>query len=180
MIYIINYFFLLIIFLGIQGYVRSAIIVLTNGTSSYGNGSITDTFYRLPVFVSKFTGEIKKGSHVELRGRLRVNEHNTIILQVPDIDNIAVVTTELANWEFMKAGFNPLLLSTEDVEDGKMSNSQSDNNKRRKSSLSPKEDLRFTAERTFVSLKKIHIFRILIIKFLICLVRFLMLKERHC
>lgn len=125
--------------ISIEGYVRSAIIVQSSGNSSYGNGSVTDTYYRLPIFVTKFNHDIEEGTHVELRGRLRVNEQNTIILQVPDAEHITKVDSSLATWEFMKLGFHPLLLPTTAENEITVQPNSSESDSHNKKPSSPEE-----------------------------------------
>lgn len=93
----------------VQGFIRTSIIVLTTGNSSYGNGSVTDFYYRIPVYVSKFDGVIEKGARVEIKGRIRINDQNTIILQVIDGEHINVIKENDVSWDKMKLGFHPLL-----------------------------------------------------------------------
>lgn len=132
-------FFLIIS--GVQGYVRSAIIVLTNGSSSYGNGSITDAHFRLPIHITKFNGQINKGALVELKGRLKANDQKAIHLQVPDEEHITLINAECATWDFMKGGFHPLL-ATQKTKSNSITNDATAQENRRKSNFNEEQQPR--------------------------------------
>lgn len=79
-------------------------VVLNN--YSYGCGCITDLKHKLNINVSNFSAEkfIAESSKIKVNGLLR-NNLNTLILQLPSMDDIQIDGDEIATAKQMKKGF---------------------------------------------------------------------------
>lgn len=98
------------IFLGVIGYIKSDIIKIVNGNSTYGSGALTDLRYRLTVNITIMEKHcnLKRGTHFEAKGRLRENDHSTIVLQIPDMSHLTQINNQIITNKEIKKGFLPL------------------------------------------------------------------------
>ncbi|XP_043474023.1 uncharacterized protein LOC122506094 [Leptopilina heterotoma] len=100
----------------IDGYVRTPIEKIVSNNSTYGSGAITDSYYRLPIHVPTFDTDepIPAGASVKVQGRLRSNDFNTIILQVPNRENIKVINVKGLSLYAIRFGYHKILLKEKD------------------------------------------------------------------
>lgn len=111
---------------------------------------------------------------MELRGRLRVNEQNTIILQVPDAEHITKVDSSLATWEFMKLGFHPLLLPTTAENEITVQPNSSESDSHNKKPSSPEEHATTPSKVKFFTFSKFLLFfqiKIYLLKLFLLLIK---------
>ncbi|XP_015122416.1 uncharacterized protein LOC107045670 [Diachasma alloeum] len=92
----------------LTGYIKLEFASVITNNSTYGSGILTDAVkYRLPVYVTSFeaNGNPALGSHVTIRGTLRRNDNQSIVLQIPDMAHIHIKDDILMTEVQMRQGF---------------------------------------------------------------------------
>ncbi|XP_051154927.1 uncharacterized protein LOC127277671 [Leptopilina boulardi] len=123
--------------ISIEGYVRTPIEQIISNNATYGSGAITDFHYRIPVNVTQYDSNstVPLGAHVRVKGRLRVNEYNTIIFQVPNREHILILGDKYLSHMEMKLRFH--VLKPKNIEMNDLSEENGNLMLRKKSSHSP-------------------------------------------
>lgn len=106
--FIINFVYFVI---AVRGYLKNPFHSIIQGNSSYGSGAITDLTFRLPVNVTSFDGVSSpcRGALIEVNGFMRVNNFQTIILQVDSMNDIKEVNDEIKTTIDMRKGVFALI-----------------------------------------------------------------------
>lgn len=92
----------------IQCFVKTPFEIILKGTSSYGSGAITDGIFRLPVNITNFdVGKpiIEIGRNILIKGKVRTNDHGTLILQVQSSNDISIHSEQMLSTPELKRGF---------------------------------------------------------------------------
>lgn len=95
----------------IEGYVRTPIEKIVSNNSTYGNGAITDSYFRLPIHVTTFDTDepIPAGAAVKVQGRLSSNDFNPITLQVQNRENIKIINLKGLSLDAIRLGYHKIL-----------------------------------------------------------------------
>lgn len=66
---------MIILIAGVDCYIKLPFEVVNKGQSSYGNGSVTDGLYKVPVNISHYEHQsnLTAGTHVKINGRIQFN-----------------------------------------------------------------------------------------------------------
>lgn len=94
--------------INIQCFVKTPFELILKGTSSYGSGAITDGSFRLPVNITNYemgNQNYEIGKNVSVKGKVRTNEHGTIIIQVQKISDIEICSPATLSSSEVKMGF---------------------------------------------------------------------------
>ncbi|XP_043469268.1 uncharacterized protein LOC122502968 [Leptopilina heterotoma] len=111
-------------FVVISGFIKTPFENIIQGNISHGAGAITDGRFRLPVNISYCEPDFNypRGTHVSVKGRMRINNHGTTILQTKHSNEIKMLDSATLSDTEMEKGF--LTVSSESNDENLKMNGQ--------------------------------------------------------
>lgn len=93
-----------------MGYIQSEFVRCTVGNVSYGSGAVTDGTYHLIVNVTNYNqnANLATGVHVRLHGLIRRNRHDSIVLQVTNMNDVTIVDDAIMLPRELRRGHLPI------------------------------------------------------------------------